>query len=368
MASAVTDPTIALIEGVAEGYEAYFGEKLHGRHHIYPTPTLTQMLLQSNTAADFFQERGYQGYIFGALPFVVKQFTSTLFNMPAFTSEFLISERQETIRENHFVLQGSMSNLAHQFELIPGMVSDPELDALVGYEIENYDALFSKEGVIAHLIYKLLKAGLHRELFEILTHTKPQNSYELVTSILRNLPPAQLAPLLPALKSTFTEPGRRAVREYVRAAVRWRRAEITTPAYQAAKSELSRQLSRISMPSSLPAPRELWIEFQTPSRVRSKLYGKMDRINIYTATPDRLLSFITATQKPELRKNSHREQLLKILMNTRIRGSGDRATLTRSLRDQISFQDAQKAQMLSALISGINQGAECFQKRCLSLQ
>lgn len=298
MASAITDPALAWLEGFAEGFETYFGEQQLDAAQ-FDFPIINNIAKTADGAAQLFKEFGWTGYIFGSLPTVFSNLGSTLLHLDDFLSEFLIAERQQPIRNNHYVLKGSFSNLTHQFGLSYLNTNTLELANELNWKTENSQAIYSKEGVVAYLIYEILKVGKHRKLVETLAASKPQNVYEFVQAFFPNPSTSpsnyRATPKIlnqeALLRSIFTAEGRDLVSTALR---NDQYLQSSAP-----RNEFLGLMNSSTKSFKLTPPRSLWIEFENISLAHKLNVGSTDRINLLTATPSRIEQFLrSALQQP----------------------------------------------------------------------
>ena len=271
-ASAITDPTLAWIEGFAEGFEAYLGEK-YMTEAQQKTPVLDHIAATAQDRLAVFERSGWSGYLF-TVPGTILETFKTLGHLDDFVSDFLKAERQQTIRENHYVLKGAFNNLAHRYNIISWRLPAYDLEALSDSEIESTEAVYSKEGVVAHFIYQALKHGFSREVFKTIVLGRPNDFREFASLFSVILSKDQLEVMAPVYKTIFTRKGRRVIR-----------GMILNPESHAS---FEKHLNSLPVPHALAHPKNWFIEFANTSMLQQKLNGHMDRINVATASAARL--------------------------------------------------------------------------------
>jgi hypothetical protein len=366
-ASSVTDPALAWIEGFAEGFEAFYGEKSLGPAPLQ-TPYLDRMFEQ---ARDNLDSGFFKRFWFG-----ISNTVENVRNLDDLVSEFLKSERQIPIRENHYVTQGTFSNLSHHYNMLLA-TDDLDQEALAAWNVESSDAIWSKEGAVAHLIYAILREGLERPMFEAIHEARPAHFQGFLTAFLTKVS-IEKAPLLKAaLVGTLSENGRILTRDM-----------ISHPYGNAlAKKQLMSDLASTELPRLIP-PADLWIEFSNRSLGHSALFGKMDRINLNTTTPSRFRDFVkslswrwlSAEKDPtslrtrnelfdhcESRFLQLRAKMSKMSKMSNGPSVGKLAALF-SLEGQADLAkgDQIRAAAFDEIAENLLQARQCFQTRCLS--
>lgn len=284
-ASATTDPALAWIEGFAEGFEAFLGEKYLTTRQL-ETPLIDEQLQSmANRLQSYEQaERKAPAYIWAVIEGIA-QGAVLLRNIDDFMAQFVKAERQRAIRDNHYILPGRMANLLDYYELSEG-----------DSESESADVIYSKEGVIGHFIYLCLKNGLEAPLFSSVHKNKPLNFYQFLKGFLPQLSEEQRKLLQPTLLTLFSKDAKFAAEVRMRSIIEARR-KLSGAAFDAEliaieeffKFKLAHSLS----PMILQEPQEnLWIEFETTALLKKKLMGKLDRLNLATASQSRLIEFL----------------------------------------------------------------------------
>jgi hypothetical protein len=364
-ASAVTDPTLAWIEGFAEGFEAYFGEKYYRAAEL-GTPRLDRLTREALDGAHDYERWGWKSF-FIAVPEGIFRGLVTIAHMDEFIADFLKAERQQPIRDNHYVLRGSMNNLAHERGLAPALSSDADMDELAGWYAERPDAVYSKEGVVAHFVYRILKEGLFEEMAETILWGQPRDLWEFAEELRATLEPGQLARIEDAYKTVFTARGREAVRDRLR--------ELRDPENKAIANaeksdhKLASALAAIELPKTLPPPRDLWVEFWTDSYIRYRAYGSLDRVNLSTATPGRIESFFEAIGVPKTLRKRAVESFLFVRESSNARTVAELAeSWARAVRMAPPRPDPVLTRAVEDAAKMMNLMRRCYESGCASKQ
>ncbi len=299
VASAVTDPALAWVEGFAEGFEAYLGERFLTDEQVEPA-FLNSVLSHQVRRMEMYERNRLTYYL--TLPDSLTDLVSMM--NPDFMTDFIKAERQLPIRENHYVTKGIVNNLQHQYELNFanmlnfGSATDEDSDAAANWQLEEIDTLASKEGVVGHLIYAFLKRGLAREIFETIRQEKPKNVIEFLNAFPKYVMPFlhELA-LDPVYKATFTQRGLVATKDFVQMTVARRNGASIRGDLSAL---LDKELAKITVKPIIVQPKEMWLEFSGTSQMRNIFIGYLDRINLATASYGRVKAmFSTFFRKTE---------------------------------------------------------------------
>lgn len=341
-ASGTTDPRLAWIEGFAEGFEAYLGEK-YLKPHQTRTPHLEKVVRQALDRMALFEEYGWSRYVW-TIPSTIFETGRLIVKMDDFVSDFLKAERQDAIRENHYVLKGAFNNLAHKYEIPFGSLAMADMDALIQYEIESTDAVYSKEGVVAHLVYQILKHGLARQMFETIVWGKPNDVWEFINYFRSDLSAADFAKIEPAYKAIFTAAGRLATRGLIK-------NPTARPAFEA-------KITAIPAIEDLAPPHDMFIEFANRAFLHKKLNGRLDRINLSTASAYRIERALYRLKLPPQTRASVAESFMRArerwpnestvdALVTRWSASDQRIEVARAAQEFLTFR-------------------RCFENRCLS--
>lgn len=331
MASLVTDPTLAWAEGFAEGFEAYFSEGIiaavgSDQETASQTPHLDHYGHKLyRKGLDLYLISGKDAYR-KALPSLLKELSVMILkDLDEVMLDFIKLERQITIRDGLYVMKGQNIDLAYRYGL-EALLSDVEDELL-----ESGEALISKEGVSAFIIYSFLKTGQQELLFEVIQNSKPKNLADFVGA-LRKRPSLSLPTELEnAFKAVFTQAGREATREH------WRRIkpvfsqnDQNTGTLFFSRLKWQQELSQIaalglftpgvlSQEDTLPEARDFWIEFASPDlsiketmqwaardpfsvfsdMLRRAQMGRLDRIHALIVPDHRLMSFIRTIELPK---------------------------------------------------------------------
>ena len=277
--SAITDPTLAWVEGFAEGFEAYLGEKFQIPMQMTHMDEAFQRL---QSRIELMNYDAFLSYL--SIPSFVSETFSMLQDISGFISDFLKSERQVSIRENRYIFKGQFVNLYHAYDVVPQGLQESE--SIENYEVESTQTIYSKEGAVAHLIYRMLKLGLFDELCKIISQEKPRNIYDFVRSIPQYLSQDKSNILQSTINSLFHDKGRELTKQFMLYL-----SPNLSPKYNDVYLFLDKKLADLS-PQELSPPVELWIEYlnATPTHIMS--YGLMDRLNLMTAPADKLHSFL----------------------------------------------------------------------------
>ncbi|MBI3543698.1 MAG: hypothetical protein HY075_10540 [Deltaproteobacteria bacterium] len=365
MASATTDPTLALIEGFAEGFEAYLGEKTLDEAELR-TPYLDKTMGSVFDRIDDFNAYGWKGYLF-TIPGTIVRTARTMLNIDQFISEFLKAERQKPVRNNEYVLRGTFNNLSHHYGL-PIATSELDADEVVGYAPENDDSVYSKEGVAAHFVYRVLHEGLAAELFETIHWGKPRDLWELASELPVELSDGQFARIADVYRTTFTAEGRKAVSARLKNLLDPDNRRATGFDAGRVERDYAARVAAIAVPTRLAPPsREFWVEFWNPSLLHSKLYGAMDRINLATASPGRAEAFLETLGLEKPRRQAVLRSLLDArarLIETRQASSLDR--FTELWRDASKTYPPQLRVDTERAIAELRAMRGCFATSCLT--
>lgn len=288
-ASATTDPALAWVEGFAEGFEAYLGEVISVRKE---TPYLDKFFERVGPNRPKPKDKWENLYTILSDTY---HNLSMLGEIDGFMSDFLLDERQNGIPSNQFVLSGQFVNLSHKYEFIP---VNPEQQLIQDYITDSTEAIYSKEGAVAHLIYFILKKGLARPMFEVIAKNRPMNVRDFVLLLQRKWSDQDYEIIRPAVNAIFTRKGRSIVSNYH--FDKWSSPHKKVPdLYQRWEDAL-----RIIDDPKLPTPpRNLWVEFLNPAFMHVLMSGQLDRINLAVATPIQLDNFVrsqTETSKKSI--------------------------------------------------------------------
>lgn len=341
-ASGTTDPRLAWVEGFAEGFEAYLGEKYLQPHQMR-TPHLEKIVGMALDRMTTFEQFGWSRYVW-TIPNTIFQTGKLIVGMDDFVSDFLKAERQDAIRENHYVLKGAFNNLAHKYEVPFGSFAMVDLDAMINYEVESTDAVYSKEGVVAHLVYQILKQGLARQMFEAIAWGKPNDVWEFINYFRSDLSPEQFARIEPTYKAIFTERGRQATRSLIK-------NPLTREAFE-------KKIAAIPSLGDLDPPYDMFIEFANRAFVRKKLSGRMDRVNLSTASAHRVEQALKRLKLDKQTQASVAESFLRARDRWPTESTIDALALRWTASDQ-RIEVAKAAEEFLAF-------RRCFENRCLS--
>ena len=356
-ASGITDPTLAWIEGFAEGFEAYLGESNLNEAQLV-TPTLDKMMQDVQNRIGDFNSLGWQGYLL-TIPGTIARTAKTMWNAADFVSDFLKAERQRPIRNNEYVLQGNFNNLSHQYGL-PLAFNQAEADLLVDYTPESADAVYSKEGVVAHFVYTLLKAGLAERAFETILWGKPRDFWEFASELRATLSDAEFARVADSYKTTFTTAGRAAVQSRLKLLIDPDNRHATGMNVGNVEKAYTEKLAKIAVPERLPPPGDFWVEFWNGSVLHQKIYGRLDRINLSTAGPGRIDDFLKTLSLVD----GARSSLLANVINTRAE-----LIFTGKIHSVEEFANALRGAHIphaEAAATQLELMRRCFLSRCLS--
>lgn len=276
-ASAVTDPALAWVEGFAEGFEAYLGEKFS---HPTLTPTLDRYFFQA-LERNALQAENPAAFWWSLLPAAWDNLHAFQ-DISSLMSDFLTDERQVGIAANNFVLKGNFINLYQKYDIVP---VNAEYENINNHALESTETILSKEGAVAHLIYVMLKKQMAPELFSIVSTHQPLNVQQFVNLLQEELTPEKYQALCPTLNAIFTPQGRQLVANYQIDRAARKKAAITQDLY----TFLGKPLVFIDTPVRIAPSRELWVEFLNDNILHVVSSGRLDRINLAVATPEKLL-------------------------------------------------------------------------------
>ena len=291
--SYVTDSSLALIEGFAEGFEAYLGE-IFLKPSDLMTPHLDGIYESLDLPIELHQKYPLLGLplagfnmAYGLVYFTPRTFMA----MDKILPDMLKASRQVPIRHNYYSLSGEMNNLGYEYNLPLADLNEIELDDMFAYAPEENYRLGSKEGVIAHLVYKMLKLGFHSELFGAIHNEKPTDLIELTYAIRNHTTTSQWSALKPSLYAILSPQGRELRSKVVSYKTR------TGHSGFANIMALEEQLAEEARVWSLPAQAEyreydLWIAFKSSATMRNMQLGHLHRINLGTATPSLFHAFL----------------------------------------------------------------------------
>ncbi|MBT3981050.1 MAG: hypothetical protein HOE90_06830 [Bacteriovoracaceae bacterium] len=338
MVSSTTDPTLAWIEGFAEGFEAFLGETSLDQKTLDSTPEMDELMASFQNSLDQAQDYGilqidprpiseYPALklpiqkpkgLLAALPRTIKTTLKVLKNISAFSTDLLKLSRQKAIRENHYVLKGDFNNLSHHYGTSLAL-SLYDYSNVESWQVEdNTDTLYSKEGVVAHIVYTILKLNLSREMFQAIHEVKPQNLHQFLQAFLPKLWGVKKQTMKLRLFSTFSPLGRL----YAKNCMKYYYQE-TARTEDDYKNMLTCQhdiLSRnfVTKPFELPAPRTpMWAEFDSVSGMKKFFSGKLDRLNVKTAPPWRIQELFNGAFLPFAVNNVNDTGLTAILKGYR---------------------------------------------------
>lgn len=315
---AVTDPATALVEGFAEAFESYLGEKYIRPQVLSDVPDLDRLAGNAEHRLNLWTQVGAwnMARFYGGIPSTLLQFYRTLISTDELITDWLKLHRQAPIRNGTYLYQGAYAAFARHYGIL---MSNPlntelesEIDAVVNGEPINSESVYSKEGVVAYVIYAILKEGLARKLFEVMAERKPTNLHELMISFLPRLTQPEEARIHSVLVSVFN-PGARS---------EWVRILSSTESIPAgpARSRRAQELlaspwlaqipaSGRSLPTRLLPPRDLWIEFETSPAVAwwQEVFGRervLNRINFATASFSDIYNFVDTIDFSVLRNSA----------------------------------------------------------------
>ncbi|MGK5087980.1 hypothetical protein WDW86_10515 [Bdellovibrionota bacterium FG-2] len=316
-ASVITDPALAWVEGFAEGFEAYMGERTLSDAQL-TTPRIDKFVKEIAKSADHkVLNRSALAAAAFALPlapiaggYLATQMygmAENILNISDLAIDlFLKLGRQTLLREGHPILQGQMSEFTHTYGMFLYSVNDAErvMDKISEWAPEEQEAMIHKEGVIAYYVYNLLKAGLHLEMFAAIHEEKPANFYAFLQALLSRVPPSKLESISPALKAIFTTSGHKQVARYLKNMIQLRKDKgKDTPAnYKKMVASMANlntaMLNALPTPDRVRAPNEIWIEFASDKtwieKYRKKSVGRMNRVNIASMDEMQLRTFLAS--------------------------------------------------------------------------
>lgn len=360
--STVTDPQLAWVEGFAEGFEAYFGEKTLQPKDLVPETLdyLFQKLVpkiqtrQSDNGENFwgiiktiFQSRKEIGWVKNNLSNII--------------TDFLKSGRQQELRRNYFVRYGEHIHFIKKYPDFP--MSYDDIDGIASNEVETNNAIQSKEGAIAFIVYTFLREGLVDELFKTIAHTKPHDISQFLNGFRKLYPDLMNSNLEFAIKSTLSRDGRELL-------VKWLPQQATS-AFEV--DFVMKKFDEIQRVLSLDAPTALWVEFETTKRFQKLLMGSLDRINLLTARRGRLGHYINEIFKKDKIEldDATRDWLIDSLVKARETVSANDVTKTYAIGLSRIIKGTKEknwalAQMLRKVQQSIFRDSACFTTRCLS--
>lgn len=344
-ASGTTDPRLAWIEGFAEAFEAYLGEK-HGGPRVDQTPTLDGLIDVAKSRMDTFEAHGWGGYVF-TVPDTVLRTGKLLFNLDDFVSDFLKAERQRAVRENHYVLKGAFNNLVHKYDIMMGSTAEDDIEAIADWEIEATDAVYSKEGVVAYFVYEILKNGLARELFETIAWAHPNDVWEFAEEFRQSITSEQYAVIEPVYKAIFTRAGRAATRALVK-----------NGDTRENRARFERLIAKIPALGDLAPPKDMFIEFWNGAFMHRKLNGRLDRINLATASASR----VDAALRQTTLTNEQRREAVSSFLRIRDRWETSSTIDALVMHWQAADQRIEVARASQAFLTM----RRCFESNCMA--
>ena len=312
---ATTDPATALVEGFAEAFEAYLGEKYIKPANLVAVPDLDRLANTSRHRLDLWSEGGAMNIAryFAGVPMTLLTFYRTLIQTDDLITDWLKLHRQAPIRNGTYLYNGDYAAFGHHYGIMMGnpmrSVPEYEIEATVDGTPTKTDTLYSKEGVVAFIIYHFLKNGLARPLFDAMAEAKPVNLHQLLAAFLPRLSPQQKDSIQTVLVATFNPAARAHWGEMLSSAeslpagrARNRRGdELFASNWIASLPASSRDLSRMAIP-----PREFWIEFESSPEVSwwEEIFGNekvLQRVNLATAGFTEIYNFIDTVDMSVLR-------------------------------------------------------------------
>lgn len=360
--STVTDPQLAWVEGFAEGFEAYLGEKTLKPKDLAP---ITLDFLFKNLISNIQTRQSDNGDSFWGIIKTIFQSRNEITwvkdNLSNIITDFLKSGRQQELRRNYFVRYGEHIHFIKRYPDFP--MSYDDIDGIVSNEVETDNAIQSKEGAIGFIIYTFLREGLVNELFRTIAVTKPHDISQFLAGF-RKLYPNLMNPKLEfAIKSTLSQVGRELL-------VKW------LPPQAGSAFELDfviQKLNDLPPVTSMKPPVALWVEFETTKRLQKLLMGSLDRINLLTARRGRLGHYINEIFKKDKIEldDVTRDWLIESLIEARTAVSPDSVLKTYAVGlsriiKSTAKENTQLAQTLRKVQQSIFKDSTCFTTRCLS--
>jgi hypothetical protein len=377
-ASQPTDPYLAWVEGFAEGYEAYLGE-LMDDPSLDEGKAMDRLIESTMKRVDKVDRYGNKALIW-EFPGIMMDTAQNIMGLGLLMSDILKLERQGAIRENHFLLQGNFVNLAHRYDL--PIFDIHEILEVDSWEVEPHSVVFSKEGIVAHLIYKILAEDLEEPMYRALAKYKPEHVGQFVVTFRQELTPDEWDRIRPTVNALFTEKGRELTRDFLYEASIYRRLH---PAKRDEFNQvLQESLEEIDEPLQLDLPKGLWLEFliadYVPSRMsrfqlgmRRKSVGMMDRVNLGWTRKGRLQSLVRAALSGTgyEAENCQEESLVEYVHRAR---QGEGAYDINVFSDYLDKKSLEKqeegssilAKQLHLIASFAKLSKTCFERKCYS--
>ncbi|MBT3979801.1 MAG: hypothetical protein HOE90_00530 [Bacteriovoracaceae bacterium] len=279
LASVVTDPALAWIEGISIGFEAYLGKSRFSDHYF--ETEYWSKIFQIMGDQTWMDQKGDKAYAV----------TQAIINSQEANVTILIEERQKAIRENHFLTKGRFNNLSHKYDSVFLAMSYNEASSISEWHIENFDTMYSKEGVVGHLIYKILKLDLIDEFVTIIVKDAPQNLYDFMNAFVdRYFGTEQYKQLFPTLLEITSA---RTYKDIIVPAIKsfYGHEDMRRDLKQLLPSHQYQELESKKL-KILPFQKNLWMEYRTSNEMSHLISGKMARINLATATYDQMLEYV----------------------------------------------------------------------------
>jgi hypothetical protein len=332
--SVVTDPYMAFYEGFAIGVESYLRKKFPENFDEVNTPFLKDFFEEFQGMTDSF-DNNIALYIGDAVTTIPKLLYKNITQADQFVGELLNASRGQAVFENRYIRKGQWINLINRFKVVyhPGIsVVDMTQINSGQYETAN-DAVYSKEGIVAHIFYWLLNNGFEEDIFMTMASFQSQNIFEFYQNFESFISKFQEKEFpTDVFFRTLVDQGRKAhnlcLREsnnfsylslpYMKSFDEncdglqekyylWRMSEQYTRKGSQVPEKFStfgkykiHLLKKTAYPLSSP----LFIEFESGDFIRRKFVGYLDRINLKSVTPARFTEYLKS-----INRNDHAASL-----------------------------------------------------------
>lgn len=393
----ITDPATALVEGFAEGFEAYLGEKYLSTRIQDSAPDLDRVFAQVQGQLSSWTDRRYGDFAIG-IPIVFGTRITDMFRLDDIISDWLKINRQIPIRNGTYLMRGPYISFAQRYGVAmvsPGdHSSEEEIQAdIEGLPETSSSALISKEGAVAFLVYNILKQGLAVPLFESLAQSHPRDIGELLAHFLPKIGRSQRDLLFPSI-SVFADARARAVYSEGLSSLylstlhesRTTRREKLNSFYNnpGIRSNVASLSTVQDSQDSLIRLEEhdLWIEFQSSSAQCSPITGESTRVrlNLATASSNQILTFLkTIDMGPINRLRPKAAQIIAKVVreNLHIRSIDEFKQVLRNFvhrQNQLPRAQRESGELFfletiffDFAFPTLERARECFKVRCISV-